>query len=185
MENLTVNEAIVVDNYPYGRLKTKATFSIEFKPKKGFRSVFQTVNPKTGRINNPKKGVYHPIMFLSEQDGFVKFRAINYHDNEAYNRAMKFMDEHCPMFTDEQIRDIAINSLSYLKVSLMGSVQYGGCKFDDIKGYFEKAVKIHSKIAEIKHNMFEETYIDHEAIESHKPSNFNPFRVTKTELLTN
>jgi hypothetical protein len=52
------------DDYPYGRLRATAKFSVEFNPKKGFRSVFQTKNPKTGRINKPKKGTYQEFLYL-------------------------------------------------------------------------------------------------------------------------
>lgn len=52
------DEKITVENYPYGRLQCKATFSLEFKEAKGYRTVRQTINPKTGRINNPKKSTY-------------------------------------------------------------------------------------------------------------------------------
>ena len=45
------------DNWPYGKLRTTATFEIE-QTKRGERAVRTTVNPKTGRINKPKKTTY-------------------------------------------------------------------------------------------------------------------------------
>jgi hypothetical protein len=48
----------IVDSYPYGRLRATAFFSLEFKKGKGFRSVFQTINPKNNRLNAPKYSTY-------------------------------------------------------------------------------------------------------------------------------
>lgn len=69
--------AYVVDDYPYGRLRTQIRYWIESKPKFGDRFMAQTLNPKTGRWNKPKAGTYSPllVMHLAEQeDGrmFVK-----------------------------------------------------------------------------------------------------------------
>ena len=43
------NTKLTVESYPYGRLKTTAFFSVE-KTSKGYRTEFQTIDPKTGRI---------------------------------------------------------------------------------------------------------------------------------------
>jgi len=183
---LVVNEPQVVESYPYGRLRTKATFSIEFNPRKGFRSVFQTVDPKTGRINNPKKGVYYSIMVMQVSDeGFVSHKAIDFHGDKEFNNAMKFMEDNCYLFTDEQIEHVALHGLAYIKVSMAGAVRYGGCNFDDIKGYYLNAIKTLNSILKIKHNMFDEVRIDDEAIQAHKPKDFNPFRTSSpVELST-
>lgn len=45
------------DDYPYGRERTKATFTVEKTGKKQ-RVSRVTVNPKTGRPNKPKKTTY-------------------------------------------------------------------------------------------------------------------------------
>lgn len=69
--------AYVVDDYPYGRSRTQIRYWIESKDKNGDRFCAQTLNPKTGRWNKPKKGTYSTVlaMYLEEQeDGrlFVK-----------------------------------------------------------------------------------------------------------------
>lgn len=69
--------AYVVDDYPYGRLRTQIRYWIESVERKGDRFCAQTLNPKTGRWNKPKKSTYAPVMamYLEEQeDGrmFVK-----------------------------------------------------------------------------------------------------------------
>ena len=64
-----------VKDYPYGRLRTSMFFNVEFNPKRGYRSVRQTINPKTGRLNNPKKSTYSTYMLLYKDlsTGYLNF----------------------------------------------------------------------------------------------------------------
>lgn len=56
--------AYVVDDYPYGfRARTQIRYWIE-TTKRGQRFVSQTLNPKTGRWNKPKKSTYQDIMVM-------------------------------------------------------------------------------------------------------------------------
>ena len=51
--------AYVVADYPYGfRERTQIRYWLEHKPKKGWRFVSQTLNPKTSRWNKPKASTY-------------------------------------------------------------------------------------------------------------------------------
>ena len=59
---------LVSENYPYGNLRTTKTDWIEFKKGKGFRHMSQTINPKTGRLNNPKASTYYYIMLLGRDE---------------------------------------------------------------------------------------------------------------------
>ena len=72
MKNLTLvntTEKIVSENYPYGfREKTTKTDYLEFDFKKGFRHCSMTINPKTGRENNPKKSTYYDLMVLGTDE---------------------------------------------------------------------------------------------------------------------
>lgn len=47
--------AYFVESYPYGSLRCKIKFWLEHTPKKGFRFVSRTQNPKNGVWNAPKK----------------------------------------------------------------------------------------------------------------------------------
>ena len=58
--------ALVVEDYPYGWKKTKIKYWIE-TTKKGDRFVSQTLNPKTLRWNKPKKSTYQDLMVLVRQ----------------------------------------------------------------------------------------------------------------------
>lgn len=77
--------AYVVDDYPYGyNARTQIRYWIESAAKKGDRMCSQTLNPKTGRWNKPKKSTYSPVgvLFLDEI-GHVKWTAIStYADDE-------------------------------------------------------------------------------------------------------
>jgi hypothetical protein len=73
-----------VDSYPYGRLRCKAFFWIEYKQSHGFRPVFQTINPKTGRLNAVKNGQYASsgIFYLTQnQEGFVDVKLIDFNQS--------------------------------------------------------------------------------------------------------
>lgn len=62
--------AYLVEDYPYGGLRCQIKFWLEHQPKKGWRFVSQTQNPKTGRWNNPRKGTYFVLggcMYLDEK----------------------------------------------------------------------------------------------------------------------
>jgi len=59
--HVSAETAYVVENYPYGSLRTQMRYWLEYRPKKGWRLVTQSLNPKTGRWNKPHPGVYTPI----------------------------------------------------------------------------------------------------------------------------
>jgi len=72
------------DNYPYGRLRCQAKWWVEDNGKKGMRSCFQTINPKTGRVNAPKKGTYSPVVILvknPENNHIETYSLSPYHDS--------------------------------------------------------------------------------------------------------
>lgn len=66
--------AYVVDDYPYGfKLRCKIRYWLEFHPKRGFRFVSQTTNPKRPgeSWNKPKASTYYRFggaMFLDENN---------------------------------------------------------------------------------------------------------------------
>ena len=80
--HISPETAYVVEDYPYGfRLRCKIRYWIEFKPKKGFRFVSQTTNPKRpGEVwNKPKASTYSMFggaMFLDENE-HVQFTGLN------------------------------------------------------------------------------------------------------------
>lgn len=77
--------AYLVDDYPYGfRERTQIRYWLEGKPKKGWRFVSQTKNPKTDRWNKPKASTYSEwgaAMYLDD-DGHVQWTGIGPYSDE-------------------------------------------------------------------------------------------------------
>lgn len=69
--------ALIVENYPYGfRQKTKIRYWIESN-KKGDRFVSQTLNPKTNLWNKPKCSIYNAMMVLIKDDrGYISYKGL-------------------------------------------------------------------------------------------------------------
>jgi len=92
--HISPETAYVVEDYPYGfRLRCKIRYWIEFKPKKGFRFVSQTTNPKKpGEVwNKPKASTYSEFggaMFLDEYE-HVKFAGLNQYSDGAEAKAFQ------------------------------------------------------------------------------------------------
>lgn len=77
--------AYLVEDYPYGfRERTSIRYWLE-TTSHGDRLLSQTLNPKTGRWNKPKKSVYMDVacMFLNA-DGHVKHTGIGVHANDEW-----------------------------------------------------------------------------------------------------
>jgi hypothetical protein len=60
----SMKNAYVIEDYPYGRLRTQMRVWVESIPKKGDRVYRQTLNPKNQKWNKPKQSTFSPIMFL-------------------------------------------------------------------------------------------------------------------------
>jgi hypothetical protein len=80
--------AYVVSDYPYGfRLRCKIRYWLEYKPRKGFRFMSQTTNPKRpGEVwNKPKASTYARFggaMYLDEQ-GHVTWATLTEYSDSA------------------------------------------------------------------------------------------------------
>lgn len=71
--------ALLVDDYPYGRrVRTQIRYWLETVPRKGDRFVSQTLNPKTGRWNKPKRSTYVPVglMYREPGTGYVRWTGL-------------------------------------------------------------------------------------------------------------
>lgn len=95
MKYFPIDSVQTSTDYPYGRLRATATFSVEFDTKRGFRSVFQTINPKTGRINNPKKSTYSDFLCMfQDEEGHFKFRGFDIRGKKDVNDVLLFIKEN-------------------------------------------------------------------------------------------
>lgn len=89
--------AYLVDDYPYGfKLRTQIRYWIE-TTKHGDRFCSQTLNPKTGRWNKPKKSTYSLIacMYIDDETGHVEWTGVGHYTDEAIvDEFLAVMDGH-------------------------------------------------------------------------------------------
>jgi hypothetical protein len=78
--------AYLVDDYPYGFTpRAQIRYWLEHKPKKGWRFVSQTKNPKTGAWNKPKASTYADwggAMYLDD-NGHVQWEGVGPYTDDA------------------------------------------------------------------------------------------------------
>lgn len=173
------SEKLTSDNYPYGRLRATAYFSVEYN-KKGARTVFQTICPKSGRLNKPKNSTYYKVILPCEESnghydycGYLDFSGTN-----GINNDLVFMADFYELFTVEQIKDIAITILAHAKANVVAYVQYGGSSFDAIKPLVKKQTETLVKIANGGENLFLDCLLDEEAMEATKQADYQTFKIT-------
>ena len=175
----STSEKVTVNNYPYGRLQCEATFGVEFDPKKGFRTVFQTVNPKNGTINKPKKSTFvHGIllMYRNETNGHIEFEGKRYYDKEDVNTNAKFLAEHYEKFTLEQIKYLAQSMWNQLVIDAVYTHRLResakGFTLLEFKAkYYQKPMDVLKDIFTTGANRFSEVYFDYEIIDKECPKN--------------
>lgn len=91
--HISHDTAYVVDDYPYGfRLRCSIRYWLEYNPKRGFRLVSQTSNPKKGNLwNKPKASTYARFggcMFLDDE-GHVHWSALTEYSDGAEAKAWR------------------------------------------------------------------------------------------------
>jgi len=125
----TQETAYIIEDYPYGRLRTKMRIWVEHSAKHGDRVVRQTLNPKTGKWNKPKKSTYSPIILLvkeKQKDGrvFVKPKEIDVRIGTSLKDLANIRKKYT--LTDEQDKMlnrlmIGKNAQKYIKVTVAKS----------------------------------------------------------------
>jgi len=113
----TEENALIVDNYPYGFKRTKAKYWIESN-KKGDRLGFNTLNPKTDKWNTAKYGTYAELMVLYIEEGtkHIKNLSLNsYGDLEDY--LIKVGDYEFNAYQLERIKVLKAYKKVYANVS--------------------------------------------------------------------
>lgn len=113
--------AYLVDDYPYGfRERTQIRYWLEGKPKKGWRFVSQTMNPKTNRWNKPKASTYSDwggAMYLDE-NGHVQWEGIGpYSDDQKILAFVKSFPE-----AKSELRKVVPAKLKYLRGRISGDI---------------------------------------------------------------
>lgn len=113
--------AYLVDDYPYGyTLRTKIRYWLESKPKKGWRFVSQTLNPKTARWNKPKASTYAEwggAMYLDEND-HVQWTGIGpYSDEQQILAFVRTFPE-----AETELKKVVPAKLRYLRGRISGEI---------------------------------------------------------------
>ncbi len=108
------------DDYPYGRLRCHITFDVEFKAKKGYRFVTQTTNPKTGRVNKPKKSTYSEFVCLHrDENGHVKAHHMNLRGYDDIAQMIEFLTLHDIEFTKEESQHLWACAITCIRGNAM------------------------------------------------------------------
>lgn len=174
------SEKIQVDGYPYGRLRTTVWYWVEFKKGFGFRSMFQSKDPKTGRINKPKAGTYYPAMVMKKdsETGHVRSHTVGFNGDEEMTAGLAFMAEHFDLFTTEQIHDIFATVVTMHRVSMKANVVYCGVTDTDaLIAVFDPAVKAALHGFRTGENVFAQCLPDYAAVKALTNPDYNPFTV--------
>jgi hypothetical protein len=176
---IRTNEKIEVLNYPYGfKLRTTLYDYIEFHPKKGYRHVTQTINPKTQRLNAPKKSTYSMLIVrYYNEEGHIKSYHFDFNGKDSINSGAKFINDNFELFTPEEITYLYSTILTMLAVDLKASIIYGGAKLEDLKPLYTHAIESATKGIKEGINLFNEIYLDTDKIKSFFPENYNPFTI--------
>lgn len=182
MKLIKTNEKVEVENYPYGfTLKTTLYDSMDFN-KHGYRHVTQTINPKTGRLNAPKKSTYSTMMFrYLNEDGHIKTIGFDLNGDESVNKATKFIAEHFDDFTPEEIKYFYVNVYMCSLSSAKASIAYCGAKVEDVKPLYVEFWTNCKKGMTDGLNYFSILILDIEAIDATHIPDYNPFRIVESE----
>ena len=120
---LKIAETTEVSNYPYGSLKCRAFFSIEFDSNKGFRSVFQTINPKNDRLNAPKKSTYSDFVcnYKDAETGHIKAMHFDVNSYERVNELFAFLNtnQYELQLSAKMVESICLTAIASIKANAM------------------------------------------------------------------
>jgi hypothetical protein len=169
---------IEVKNYPYGSLRTSMFFSVEFKSGKGYRSVTQSINPKTGKMNKPHYSTYHQIILLDETDGFCKFVGKEFYKIRDLNALCQWISQNWALFTTEQHRDLYLRLGGFMKLELHTTVVYCGADVENVKPLLKPTLDI--AIQGLKNpdiDLFSTVNVDTEALDKTRVEGYQPFTV--------
>jgi len=180
------DEKIISENYPYGfKLRTTKTDYLEFSAKHGFRHCYVTINPKTGKVNTPKKSTYYTIMVLgTDQNNHCKSVVYSLNGLADIQTAINFLKvtDNFDLFSNEQMHYIYLCLLSAVKVDMYARKIYAGVDVELMKPFYLDNVAILGR--GLKHNgmmnVFADVNFDVQALDQLKDPTFNPFIIRET-----
>lgn len=116
--HVSPDTAYLVEDYPYGyTLRCKKRYWLEWHPKRGFRFVSQTTNPKRGHAwNAPKASTYCRFggcMYL-EDNGHVQWTGLTEYTDGAEAKAwQERYGEGVPECGQDMLRRWVLSKLAY------------------------------------------------------------------------
>jgi hypothetical protein len=123
----SMSNAYVVDDYPYGfRLRCKIRYWVEYVPKKGYRMVSQTTNPKIADRevwNKPKATTYAGVagcLYLDSKDQ-VHFATLTPYDTA--DKCLEFADDF-PKYDFKLLGKWAVMKLELCYKFITGKVHF-------------------------------------------------------------
>lgn len=183
-----------VHNYPWGfKLKTEAKFYLEFSPLHGFRSVQETMNPKTGQWCKPKKSTYDHIALPAIFEG-NKFRQIGW-DLYHTEKMVQDVKELCifwELWNNDQRKYILQHILLKLRADSQASYIYAGLNEENGVSVDELLQVNEKGVNEIKSCLrngycapvnFEINYELYQELKKRVPATWTPFKVTSYTLI--
>jgi len=97
---LEPGKTITISDYPYGYLRTDIKYSVE-TTKRGDRFVSQTLNPKNGKWNKPKKSTYDELkLLIVDLNGHVRTLSLDFNDSK--DKIKVFSDSFKDILNDTQ-----------------------------------------------------------------------------------
>jgi hypothetical protein len=125
MQVLDVNQVYTSNDYPYGRLRCTASFSVEFRAKKGCRTCFQTINPKTGRENAVKHSTYSTLIIpVQLENGHYSYLHFDANGSRAQLRLFGFFARKENYEAAKLTKDMEAHVISEAIMSLSISLAY-------------------------------------------------------------
>jgi len=192
MENsrkyIATSEVIEIENYPYGfTLKTTLFDTMEFNPKKGYRHVKQTINPKTGVLNKPKKSTYYPFMVrYYDQNQYVQTKGFEIQDTGSINRTAEFLFENFELFSIQEIENLKLNFLVGIKICVYAKMAYKGATLEELTPFFTPVANIITESLKDKknENIFDKIILNIEEIEKCFVKDYDPFTVKERMVIS-
>ncbi len=135
-------EKVTVSDYPYGfKLRCTLYDFIEFDPKKGYRHCTQTVNPKTNRINNPKKSTYSNLIvrYYEPETNHIKALHFSFNGKEEINQAVKFINDNFELFTEDEMIYLYTQLHFMLYIDMTATIRCAGAKKEHLDPLYRPA----------------------------------------------
>lgn len=173
---------VLTTDWPYGRLRAEVRLSVEFNKRSGFRTVFQSQNPKTLKWNAPKKSTYSQVVVQTKDEkGHISSIHLSFNvDTQKFNENLDFMAKNFDLFTPAQHEYIYLEIAMMVKVKMMALVQYCGASQEAVKEKVIPTYKAAVQAVNSGENRYESIKFNVEEVEALKVPGYNPFRTSET-----